>query len=127
MSKLLCDCGHIIQDHELGLDCKARLISDKDFVGFFDWITKEIQEYVIAAQAEDVERWLLNKGFDKSYVGLHLDHGNILHDYLYGKFLDIKKDVYECEKCGKLHIERQNNNFLSFSPKNKLFNALFHN
>jgi hypothetical protein len=125
MSRLLCECGYVIQDHELGLDYKARLISDKDFVAFFDWVTNEIQEYVTAAQAGETEKWLLSKGFGKDYASLGLDHGNILHDYLFAKFLDIKKDVYECAQCGRLHIERENNHFLSFSPKNELFNELF--
>ncbi|MDR0781236.1 MAG: hypothetical protein LBF16_11160 [Pseudomonadales bacterium] len=127
MSKLLCECGHVIHDHESGLDYKAILISDKDFVGFFDWVIDEIQEYVIAATAGETEKWLLSKGFGKDYVGLGLDHGNVLHDHLHTRFLDIKKDVYECVRCGRLHVEREGNNFLSFFPENKLFNDLFKN
>lgn len=125
MSWLFCECGHVISDHSLGLDYKAELISDKDFVGFFDLLTDELQGYITAAQAGGAEKWLLSKGFSKDYVSLGLDHGNVLHDYLYAKFLDLKKNVYECVQCGRLHIERENNNFLSFSPENKLFNELF--
>ncbi|WP_157008340.1 hypothetical protein [Xenophilus azovorans] len=125
MSKLLCECGYVIRDHELGLDYKARLISDKDIVEFFAWIANETQEYVTAVQAGEVKKWLIEKGYGEDYANLGLDHGNILHDHLYGKFLDMKKDVYECLQCGRLHIERKNNTFLSFSPPNKLFNGLF--
>lgn len=125
MSKLLCECGHVIHDHELGLDYKARLISDQKFEVFFDWITSEIQKYVVAAQEGKTEQWMLNNGFTKGYVDLGLDHGNVLHDYLYREFLDQKKDVYECTQCGRLHVERENNKFLSYLPKNGLFNGLF--
>jgi len=125
MSKLLCECGHVIQDHELGLNYKGGVISDEGFVDFFNWIVNEIQGYVVAVQAGETEKWLLSKGFGKDYVSLGLNHGNVLHDHLHAKFLDMKKDVYECTQCGRLHIERENNNFLSFSPEDKLFNGIF--
>jgi len=125
MSKLLCECGHLIHDHSLGLDYKARLISDQKFDDFFNWVTNEIQEYVVAAQEGKTDQWMLDKGFGKDYVNLGLDHGNVLHDHLYGEFLEQKKDVYECTQCGRLLVEREENNFLSYSPSNGSFNALF--
>ena len=125
MSRLLCECGYVIYDHSLRLDYKARLISDQEVDDFFSWITNEIQEYVVAAQEGRTGQWMLDKGFGKRYIDLGLDHGNVLHDYIYAKFLDKQKDVYECMQCGRLHIERENNSFLSFFPKNSLFNALF--
>jgi len=125
MSKLLCECGHIIRDHDPRLDYKGYLISDQNLVDFFNWITNEIQGYIVAVQEGKADQWLLDKGFNKNYINLGLDHGNVLHDHLYGTFLDQKKDAYECTQCGRLHIEKENNNFFSFSPENGVFNALF--
>jgi hypothetical protein len=125
MSRLRCECGYVIQDHNIGLDYKAEIISDVDIFYFFEWMTSEIQEYVTSVQMGETEKWMLSKGFGKDYVDLCLDHGNVLHDRLHSKFVEIKKDVYECVQCGRLHLERENQNFLSFSPKNKLFNDLF--
>ena len=124
MARLGCECGYVIPDHELGLDYKARLISDKDFVDFADWFVNEVQGYVTAALNGNVRQWLLDNGYGEDYVNLNLDHGNIMHDHiLLRKFFDIKKDVYECTKCGRLYVEGKNNDFFSYSPNSGSFNG----
>lgn len=125
MGKLRCECGHVIHDHALGLDYKARLISDKNFDSFFRWLASEIQGYILAVQEDKTNQWMLSNGFSQDYVALRLNHGDVLHDHLYRKFLEQEQDVYECTQCGRLLIEKESNTFLSYSPENLSLNKLF--
>lgn len=116
MSKIGCRCGHVISDNTFIVPYKSYLLSDEETVKFFDWMCNEIQSYVLAVDDKKVTQWILDRGFGGGYANLNLDHGNVLHDHIHSRFVDIKKDVYRCEKCGRLLVETLNNIFTSYLP-----------
>lgn len=116
MSKLACICGYTIADNSMGLTYKAALLRDKDNEEFFNWLTDEIQSYVLSAQEGKVREWIIEKGFGEEYAALGLDHGNVMHDHIHTHYLGKKRDVYECAKCGRLHVEHLENRFFSYAP-----------
>ncbi len=83
---------------------------------FFDWVVSETQSYVVAVQLGQVRQWLLGRGYGEDYADLQLDHGNVLHDHIHGYYLMRKRDVYECEGCGRIHIETTDNSFTAYAP-----------
>jgi len=99
----------------MGLPYKATLLRDKDNEAFFNWLTDEIQSYVLSAQGEKVREWIIEKGFSEEYAALGLDHGNIMRDHIHTHYLGKKRDVYECAKCGRLHVEHLENSFFSYT------------
>lgn len=117
MSKLGCQCGATIRDNTDSLPYKAELLKDIDRNDFFDWITEEIQSYLDAALNGEVAKWVLEKGYGSGYADLNLSHGHLLHDHIHTKFIMTKRDMYQCDSCGRIHIEKtENNRFASFVP-----------
>lgn len=119
MSRLLCTCGHVIHDHTSGLPYKASILKSVNQEDFFDWMTSEIQSYCVAAQAGEIKQWLLERRYGNDYFELGLDHGNVLHDHIHAHYLAKKRDMYECEKCGRIHIEKSDNQFVAYSPSSR--------
>ncbi len=124
MSKLRCKCGHSISDNTNGLAYKASLLKDGENDKFFDWLTAETQSYVVAAQTGTVREWLAEKGYSTDYANLMLDHGNVLHDHIHSRWCLVKRDLYECEACGRIHIEAEDNVFASYASDNEKCNQI---
>jgi hypothetical protein len=117
MSSLGCKCGHIIRDTTNGLHYKASLLSDINGDALSDWIVIEFQSYVEAVERGATEAWLIGRGYTQDFAALGLDHGNIMHDHLTGRYRELKRDVYECQACGRFHLEQQvDNQFASYRP-----------
>ncbi len=124
MSRLGCPCGHTIRDNTDGLPYKASFIKNSFCESFSDWLVQEIQSYVLAAERGSISEWLRSRSYDESYVSLKLDHGNTLYDHIHSKYLALKRDVYECPACGRLHIETSKDNmFLAYSPESEKNNG----
>jgi hypothetical protein len=117
MAKLGCICGHTIRDQTDSIPYKASLLRDVDHNPFFDWIIEETQSFVEAAQRGATDTWLLEKGYGQRYVSLNLSHGHILHDHIHSKFVEYKRDLFQCTNCGRVLIETSEpNKFAGFSP-----------
>jgi hypothetical protein len=122
MSSYRCKCGHVIADRTNDLPYKASLLKDQDRVQFFNWMTETLQSYALAIESGETIQWLSDQGYDKNYLELNLSHGDVLHDVICSAYLNIKKDIYECEGCGRLNVETINNQFLSYSSDTDLNN-----
>jgi len=126
MSKLGCKCGHVISDQTDNIPYKGHVLADVRYETFFVWLIEETQSYVEAAQAGRVEQWLLERGYEQDYVDLKLSHGDVLHDHIDAHFRMVKRDMYECEACGRIHMEtREDNRFVGYAPDNGKVNAIF--
>ena len=125
MSKLRCVCGHVISDQSDGLSYKAAYLRNQLEADFFEWIVEETQSYVQAAQADEVDAWLNKRGYGREYLALNLSHGNVLHDHIHAKYLKLTRGAYECTECGRIHIERSENCFVSYLPENEKYNEVF--
>jgi len=82
---------------------------------FFDCLVEETQSYVEAAMLGQTRQWLLTKGYTEEYANLDLPHGHVLHDHIHKHYLAVKRDMYECEQCGRILVETRDNRFASFS------------
>jgi hypothetical protein len=100
------------------------MLKDSESEEFFDWLTAETQSYVVAAQTGTVPEWLAEKGYSADYAGLMLDHGNVLHDHIHGRWCMVKRDLYECEACGRIQIEAEDNVFTGYTSDNEKYNQI---
>lgn len=116
MSKLVCNCGHIIVDQADKLPYKASLLKDVTQDDFFDWLVAETQSYVDAVTTGVTRQWILSRGYSAGYADLRLPHGHVLHDHIHARYLKLKKDVYECTSCGRLLVEGESNSFEGYAP-----------
>jgi hypothetical protein len=125
MSKLGCECGHVIRDQTDNIPYKGHVLPDVKNNTFFDWLVEETQSYVEAAQAGRVEQWLLERGYTQDYVNLRLSHGDVLHDHIHSQFCKLKRDLYECEACGRIYMQTlEENQFVGYAPDNGKVNAI---
>ncbi|WP_175966428.1 hypothetical protein [Burkholderia sp. BCC0322] len=117
MSKISCICGDTIRDNCDSLPYKARILKDTAYGPFFDWLVSEVQSYVVAAQLGETSDWLVSRGYSSDYIGLQLDHGNVLHDHLHTRLHCLERTAYECTACGRLLIETaEDNRFETYAP-----------
>jgi hypothetical protein len=124
MSKLGCPCGNTIRDGTSGLPHKASLLKDSLHESFSDWLVQEIQSYVTAVECRGVREWLMGRGYGEDFIALQLDHGNVLHDHIHTKYLCLKRDVYECHACGRIHVEtKEDNMFVAYAPESRKKNG----
>ncbi len=75
---------------------------------FFDWLAKETQSHVEAAQAGRVERRLLERDYRQDYVDRKLSQ--VLHDRILWQLGELKRDLYDCEAYGRIYIETRDGN-----------------
>ena len=110
MSKLGCRCGHVISDQTDNIPYKGCILPDVHSEDFFGWIADKLQSYVKAAKAGRTDVWLLEQGFRQEYLDLNLNDGEVLHDYIDTRFVTLTRSMYECEACGRVHIETSEDN-----------------
>lgn len=125
MSKLACSCGQVIRDHGEPIAYKAALLRSAYSEKFFCWLAEETQSYIAAVQSDTTTQWLLSKGYKNDYVALKLNHGQVLHDHIFSHYIGLTRDVYECEKCGRLQVETsEDNRFVRYAPESGRNNAV---
>lgn len=116
MSKLLCKCGHIIRDQTDQLPYKARFLCDFDDDLVFDKLSGECALLVQSVAAGDRESWLKRHFLDR--YPRSLSDGSIFSDFMAGMMTQFFRDMYECENCGRLWIQKSGtlNEFASYVP-----------
>ena len=125
MSKLGCPCGHIISDNTDNLPYKGDILPDTHQEQFFSGVADELAAYIKAVREGQTEAWLKKTG----HLGLGLSDSDIVHDWMAGRFLSLKRDICECEACGRILIETGEKKgdallFQSYSPDNGKFNVI---
>jgi hypothetical protein len=116
MSKLGCICGHSISDGTDQLPYKATFFRDFDHVAIFDRLAQEIKELVDAVVAGDRASWER-----RHYLGdwsRNESHGELLCDFVCTLMLKYGADMFECESCGRLWVQRPgtDNEFAELLP-----------
>jgi hypothetical protein len=125
MSKLGCPCGNVIPDQTDYLPYKGHVLSDLHCDDFFEWVVEQTQRYLEATREGRRGAWLIEEGFKQDYIDLKLSDSEVLHDLIYTRFLTLKRDMYECDMCGRLHVQAQNGpRFVAYGPDNGCFNAV---
>ncbi|WP_027710088.1 hypothetical protein [Zooshikella ganghwensis] len=100
MSKIGCNCGHVIVDQTDYIPYKAGYIPDTVSCDLVEVVSDEIIEKVKEAGIENI---------------LNEDIADILWSRI---FYQNSKQIYECEKCGSILIEKieEDNVFHKFKP-----------
>jgi hypothetical protein len=115
MSKLGCVCGHIIRDQADNLPYKGTLIPDQNFNVYYDEILETVGAFVKAVRNDTDKEWI-TQHFGTEYAALTLDDTSIISDLLAKFFVDFSLTIFQCENCGRIHIEGENHFFHSFAP-----------
>lgn len=124
MSKLGCPCGHTISDTTDSLPYKGDVLPDEHHIEFFE-VADQIASYIQAARTGATSAWLKEQGFAKPYIDLKLSDADIVNDLIHTRFLRLIRSIYECEACGRIHIETSNaNRFRSYAPDNGAVNSI---
>jgi hypothetical protein len=116
MGKFACTCGHIISDVQCPNDVTGWLLSDKSGESFFNAISDTIDDYMRHAANDDVDGWR-NKHFNAMYPP-DISAGGMIHDVLTNRFFDLTLAVMECDKCGRIWVQRtpDMNKYHGYSP-----------
>ena len=114
MSKLTCNCGHVIRDQSDNLPFKGQILKDQDRGDFCENTSQAFVEYVSAIRSGNLDSWLekwpwLRGATDRRVFSTLLD--------LF--WLRYKVDVYECEACGRLMVQDRTDSqtFVPFTPE----------
>lgn len=123
MSKLPCICGHIIVDQTDSLAYKASFVRDQDWEAR-NKSSEDIAAFVGAVKNGSRNLWL-NSYFGSDAYSALSDSG-IVNDIILRHTVGYESTMYQCEKCGRLHVQAGNTNrFAVFAPEDKNFSGLF--
>jgi hypothetical protein len=115
MSKFMCHCGEIIRDQTDHSPYKGHVFPDTEFFDLFDLISAEITNYIHSRVAGHEAEWIAqnlsqrNPGTNDEDIVYHIIARHLIH---------ASMDLYQCSKCGRLHVERRDDKSLleSFTP-----------
>ena len=105
MSKFKCKCGEVIRDQTDNLPYKGYLFPDTEFCDLVDRITSDITGF-IQARLDCKEREWLSQYFQKSDYPSSKDD-DVVHVIIWRHLIHANSDVYQCPKCGRLHVEHR--------------------
>lgn len=119
MSKILCNCGHVIIDQTDNLSYKANYIRNQDVEKEYKRF-EAIKSFLVALRKGDRVSWIQNY-FGQEYP-INIDDTSIIHDIL----LRDEHNIYQCENCGRLLVQNWgDNSYSSFYPENENLRGLF--
>ena len=116
MSKLNCQCGHIIYDQTDNLPYKAWYCKDENIEDIYEFFIDEIDSFLKANIEGKRNQWIKSK-FGKKY-STELDNKSIINDLLISHQNKWEHLMYQCEKCGRIKLETGDDNYFdSFIPE----------
>jgi hypothetical protein len=121
MSKLSCECGHIIVDQTDNLPYKAHFIRDQNIKRTFT-IYDKVEDFLSALKTNKRNEWI-DAHFGKDYPK-NLTDSSIICDLIVGSRLE--STIYQCEKClGLLVLKGNKNAYRYFSMKDEDSQEIF--
>ena len=123
MSKIRCKCGHSIVDQSNNLPYKAYFFRDLDTENYHDYID-EISSFIESIKNNTRDEWITNY-FPGAYP-LDEPDAIVISDIIESKQRKFISEMYQCENCGRLLIQKGNENiFPVFKPEEEDSNNLF--
>lgn len=123
MSKLGCECGHVIRDNTMNIPYKAIFLRDQDWNSYTDY-RGDIDSFLEALKNGSREKWISDY-FSKSYP-TDLSDSSIIDDIISKHQTEYEGELYQCENCGRIKIQVQDKNlFASFIPEDDNFRDIF--
>jgi len=117
MSKLTCQCGHVIVDQTYMISYKGRLLPDTEKETVATSLTDSIDALSVANQEGKRLEWI-NQNFVVPPYPTDLKDSSMVYDLYSSSFIDATKTIYECESCGRILIQvGKTEKFKSFKPE----------
>ena len=118
MGRMRCGCGHVMSDVQAPCPTAGDLIGDvaADVV-LREW-GDAVNEFIAAVLGGRRDAWLSERGFSPTTYP-PTDNADVVADLL-GIIRDPRsKRVFECERCGRLHIQTRAfiNEWRTFRPE----------
>lgn len=116
MSKMQCKCGHIISDVVCPCVTEADVIGDAAYERFDRDFTRDVTDFLASVHEGRRNDWLV-ENFGAIYPN-DLPDAEIISDLLTANFRKYAVSMAECEKCGRLWLQRRvgENHYRSFAP-----------
>jgi hypothetical protein len=119
MSKLKCNCGHVIADQANNLSFRADYLPDRSSEDFSHDIIEIIKSFNQAKDSGQKENWI-NENFTVPPYPTDLPDHEMVWDLIHNSFIEKTRTIYQCESCGRIWIQRGlTDNFISFKPETK--------
>jgi hypothetical protein len=114
MSKLACQCGHVIVDRSTDLPYKGRVLADEDF-GKWSAFTAKVAEFMAAVARGRRDAWV-TAWYGREVPGI--TDASVVFDIHSAAISPLEQELFQCETCGRLLLQSRPgaDNFLSFSP-----------
>ena len=109
-----CTCGHLVADETDGIPNKAKLVPDIEFETYSDKADAAIVDFITSIMDGRREEWM-SRHFTEGYP-TDLSNAEMLGDILDWIYLGQTKEVYQCDNCGRIWIEKDGVN-MSFMPE----------
>lgn len=117
MGKIGCNCGDTILDRADNLSYKADIIPDTGQDALFDRLDELIDSFVEAVKKNEKEGWMRHNNLTAPYPQ-DLSASSMINDLFYNHYLDKTKEIFQCENCGRILIQKsKTNQFISFRPE----------
>jgi hypothetical protein len=118
MSKIKCECGHVIVDQTDNLNYKGYILPDSQVEKLSIVLTESIDSLIEAIKSGKRAEWI-RENFGKEYPG-DLNDSSMIHDLMTHQLVNTTQDIYECVNCRRILIQLgQTREFKIFSPDKK--------
>lgn len=127
MSKLGCTCGNVIRDQTDDLPYKSYIRDDEDVQKPIELLADMLSQYWEAWQrgqeAEFVRQVELAGGATEEWADVVVRQlakqslSQVLADLIFPFWNNYDRAIYECEDCGRLWVEMDDNHFVSYLPE----------
>jgi hypothetical protein len=121
MSKLGCTCGHVICDQSDLLPYKGRVLKDQDREAVLEGIASDVALYIKSLLSEDKGEWIAQFPWLQGK-----ENGAVIWGIMTQYCLKYPVDLYECENCGRLWVQKSVNSqeFVSYVPESSEIRAV---
>ena len=117
MGKIGCKCGNTVVDQADNLSYKGDILPDRGQEEIFGRIYELFDSYVEAIKRNDKKGWMNQNGLTPPYPQ-DLSASSMISDLFYNFYLDKTKNIFQCEKCGRILIQKgKTNEFIFFKPE----------
>lgn len=117
MGKLSCICGHTILDQADLLPYKGYIFPDVELDNLSRKMADTIDSLSDATKQSKRHDWIRER-FTVPPYPLELSDASMVHDIISGFLSNIKKDIFECENCGRIAIQvGETNQFRFYKPE----------
>jgi hypothetical protein len=104
MSKFRCLCGHIIVDNGRFDHIKGLVLRDQSFDVAHEQPSETVAEFIQAIAEGRRKEWV-EKFYGRPYF--EISDSSLVFDIMSYARLRAGLDIYQCEACGRIYIERE--------------------